>query len=293
MAEKTENSILIVGIMILVLITAGLTYYITKTSTSGISVSNQTNLTGQTPTITVSGEAMRTVTPDVLSIGLTIQTSGSTASDSETLNAAETAKVKAALVAAGLNESEIQTESYSTYPTYNQSCYDCYGYSGVVVPQVADGAAQGSASAPAMPPYPCSYSKNCTIVGYQTTHSILIKSGNTAGGGKYIDAALNSSNLTTVGYVYFSLKDQTRINIESELQVEAAASAKSKAGDIARGLGLTLGKVVSVNPNYYPVYPVYAYQNSGIGTKTAPPTEIFPTTTTMSNSVTVVYELVQ
>jgi uncharacterized protein YggE len=290
MAEKTENSILIVGIMILVLITVGLTYYITKTTTV-LPSSNQTNITGQ-PTITISGEATRTVTPDMLSIGLTIQTSGLTTSDSEALNAAETAKVKEALLAAGLNESEIHTESYSTYPTYNKSCYDCYTYSGVVVPKAADAATQGSAYA-SMPPYPCRNNENCTIVGYQTTHSILITSGNTAAGGRYIDAALNASNSTAVSYVYFSLKDQTRNKLESELQAEAAASAKSKAADIARGLGLTLGKVVSVNPSYYPNYPIYAYQSSGVETKTAPATEIFPTTTTVSSYITVVYELVQ
>ncbi|NYZ79466.1 SIMPL domain-containing protein [Candidatus Micrarchaeota archaeon] len=282
MAEKTDNSMLIVGILILVLLTAGLTYYITKT-TAVLPPSSQTNTTSK-PTITVSGEATRTVTPDVLSIGFTIQTSAVNTSDSEALNAAETAKVKAALLEAGLNKSEIHTQSYSTYPIYNQSCYSCYGVEAV---KDYSGMASSISSYP-----PCGYT-NCTVVGYQTTHSILITSGNTNEGGKYIDAALTSSNSTTVGYVYFSLKDQTRIQIESALQAEAAASAKTKAGNVASGLGATLGKIVSVNPSYYPFYPVYAYQNSAGSTKEAPPTEIFPTSTTLSSSITIVYELVQ
>src|SRR5271157_5936094 len=151
MAGKSDNSMFILGMLILVLLTAGLTYYITRTSTQvTIPQSNQT----ETPAITVSGDATRTVTPDMISIGLTIQTYGSTTSDSDALNAAETAKLKAALLATGLNESGIQTQSYDTYPVYNQSCYDCYGYgNGIVTPGAG-------ASAPMMPPYPCSYDKN-------------------------------------------------------------------------------------------------------------------------------------
>jgi hypothetical protein len=284
MAGKSDNSMFIVGILVLMLLTAGLTYYITKNSTQGsISPSNQTE---QTPTITVTGDATRTVTPDMLSVGITVQTSGLTTSDSDALNAAETAKLKAALLATGLNESEIQTQSYYTYPTYNQSCYDCYGYNnGVVIPGA------GVASAPMMP-VPCS-DENCSITGYETTQTILVTSDDVNGGGTYIDAAVNSSNSTSVDYVYFSLKDETSIQIQSELQVEAAANAKSKADDIAKGLGMTLGNIVSVNPTYNPPYPIYAYQNSASGTKSTPPTEIFPTTTTLSSSVTVVYELAQ
>jgi len=329
-----ENSMLVVGIIALVLLTAGLTYFLAKgTSPVVPPLPNQTNVSGETPTITVTGEASRTVHPDLLDIGLTISTIGSDTADSQAKNAAETASVKAALLAAGVNESEIQTVSYYTNPVYNESCSSCYpqpyysyGYGGGVAVPVngateasppAPDAAVGSAEASPgvvsggaassggvvspgypmpVPPYPCRYTDNCTIIGYKTVHSIEIKSGKTTEGGKYAEAALNASNSTSVDYVYFSVTQATSIQVDSELQAEAAASAKAKAGNIAKGLGASLGKIVSVNPNYYPIYPMYAYQG---GTKTdsvapaAPPTEIFPTTTEMSSSITVVYELVQ
>ena len=324
-----ENSMLVVGIIAIVLITAGLTYYVTKASVPAVPpLPNQTNVSGNLPTITVSGEAARAVAPDEVAVGLTVGTLGTDAPDSQAKSATETAKVKAALLAAGVNESEIQTVSYYTYAVYNESCSLCYsqqyygeGVSGGIavdaVPPVAPDANQaGSGAAPAgavsgeaassggvaysdyypspVPPYPCRYKDNCNITGYRTIHSIVIKSGKTTEGGKYVEAALGATNSTKVDYVYFSVKDETRIKVEAELQAEAAASAKAKAGNIAKGLGASLGKVVSVNPDNYRVpYPAYAYEASGMTGAAAPPTEIFPTTTQMSSYITVVYELVQ
>ena len=329
-----ENPMLVVGIIALVLLTAGLTYYMVKAETPAvIPPVNQTNISGQPATITVTGEASRTVTPDTVAVGLTISSIGPDTVVSQSRNAAETGGVKAALLAAGVNESEIQTVSYYTNPVYNESCSRCYSQT-YYYPQAAPGGVTAPANNPAsapvpdagvgsassgvasggdassgvavspgypspVPPYPCSYADNCTIVGYTTVHSITIQSNKPADGGKYLEAALNASNTTSVDYVYFSVSNAMGIKVDSELQAEAAAAAKTKAKNIATGLGASLGKIVSVNPNYYPIYPVYAYQNGAAGTTApsvppvAPPTEIFPTTTQMSSSITVVYELVQ
>jgi uncharacterized protein YggE len=294
----------------------------------------------------VRGEATRTLSPDQLIIGLTIESFGLNTSESQAQSATDTAKVKAALLAAGLNESEIQTSSYYTYAVYNDSCYsECYPYyyadydSGYAASDVvyeaepvaaarcidADGEAMagpngevyryGSADSDAgvagvsadiayldiapMPPYPCKYDDNCTVIGYKTFHVLMIKTGKTTDGGEFVEAALSAANAARVDYIYFSIKEETRVSVESELQASAAAAAKAKAENIARGLGAKLGKIVSINPDYYyPYYPVYAYDRSAYAggaesAPAAPPTEIFPTDTTMSSSITVVYELVQ
>ncbi len=321
-----ENSMLVVGIIIVVLLTAGLTYYLAKApATIVVPPANQTNLSAQPATITVTGEASQTVSPDVIDVGLTITTIDNDTSSSQSDNAAQTAAVKATLLAAGLNESEIQTVSYYTSPVYNQSCSSCYTQqyysygSGVAVP--SNGASEGSAPVPEAvsgtgtssgasgttssgvivspgypvpsPPVPCQTLGSCAIVGYETVQSIEVQSANTSDGGAYVDAALKASNSTSVDYVYFSVSDAMSNTVDSELQAEAAANAKTKGEDIASGLGASLGKIISVNPNYYPVYPVYAYQSAGTAAPPAVPTEIFPTTTQMSSSITVVYELVQ
>ena len=126
-------------------------------------------------------------------------------------------------------------------------------------------------------------------------HMISVKTGDTSSGGKLLDAA-TAVNGTRFDYVYFSLKDSTRISLESELQGEAAAAAKAKAANIASGVGAKLGKIVSINPQQNYPYPVYA--GKGVATPgeagaPAPPTEIFPSETTLYSSIVVVYELEQ
>ncbi|MCI0503502.1 SIMPL domain-containing protein [Candidatus Micrarchaeota archaeon] len=347
MAENNPT-LLVLGVVLVVLMTAGLTYYITKAGGEAPPpVQNGTNVTGETPTIMVRGEATKTLSPDLLTIGITIETLGANTSDAQSKNAQEVAKVKAALLAAGVNASDIQTNSYYTYPEYNETCrknchypYYDYQYGGEAVPAEdavyekgvgtsapaercigangeamtgpngevyrcgasasLDGAEAGVAYADVAPSYPYPYpcENNCSIIGYKTTHVLSVATGKTTEGGKMVESALNATNSSKIDYIYFSIKEETRVKVESELQASAAVAAKSKADNIAKGLGAKLGKIVSINPDYYYPYPIYAYdraESSG-GTSSAPampPTEIFPTDTTMSSSITVVYEIVQ
>jgi len=344
MAEN-NSTLLVLGVVIVVLLTAGLTYYITKTSGDIVPpLSNDTNITGEQPTITVRGEATKTLSPDLLTIGISVETLGANTSEAQSKNAQEVAKVKAALLAAGVNASEIQTSSYYTYPEYNESCHrDCYypyyGYTDGAVPadDVVYEAGSGQAEVAARcigpegeamigpnnetyrcgssagseegisysaymdiapsPPYPYPCERNCNITGYKTTHVITVASAKTTEGGKMVEAALNATDSAKIDYIYFSIKEETRVRVDSELQASAAAAAKSKADNIAKGLGAKLGKIISINPDYYyPYYPVYAYDSSyesGSSYDPKVPTEIFPSDTTMSSSITVVYELVQ
>jgi uncharacterized protein YggE len=306
--EKNSNTmLLVIGVLIVVLLTAGLTYYISKSGTN-VPPTNGTD-GGTNPSITVRGEATRTLSPDLMTLGFSLESVGSDSASSQAKSAADTAALKAALLAAGVNEGEIETSSYYTNPVYNESCYsDCpyYGYEGYGSGYSSGGAAYGASSDGAMmekaymdiapmPPYPCKREGECNVIGYKTTHSILVKSGKTTEGGKYIEAALGATNATRVDYVYFSVKEETRVAVDSALQAEAASAAKAKAQNIAAGLGARLGKIISINPDYYyPYYPVYAYDNRGGTAVSSPaPTEIFPTDTQMSSSITVVYGLEQ
>ena len=88
--------------------------------------------------------------------------------------------------------------------------------------------------------------------------------------------------------------------MESELAAEAAQAAKSKAEGIARGLGASLGRIVSIQTGYYyPPYYEYGYAKGGVtdsvtvGAEEAVPAEIFPQELTLSSSIYVVYEIKQ
>ncbi len=341
MAENSAT--LMIGILAVVLLTAGLTYIMAKEGALAPPAGNDTG-GGSEPTITVRGEAARTLSPDLLTLGLAITTSGNDTLSSQSANAAETAKAKAALLAAGLDASQIETTSYYTYPEYNGSCYGgyypYYDYSGPyysegsepavaeAVPYPAEGDAErclgpdgepiigpngtvyrcgndenGSVEGGAPPegvsmdiaPYPPPYHKECKIIGYKTTHSLALKANDTSKGGAYVEAALNATAFAKVEYVYFSIREDTRLEAEAGLQAEAARAAKSKAEGIAQGLGARLGKVVAVNPEWNYPYPVYAYDARGMAEPdaAAAPTEIFPGETTMYGYITVEYELLQ
>ena len=298
-----DNTTLIIGIVALVLITAGLTYLIAKSGEVGPIIINGTNQTSENPTITVRGEASKTVTPDLLTIGLSVEGNGTTVKESQQEAAAKMARVKSALLAEGVKESDIQTSSFYTQPIYNTTCDYPYGKPMPVEPDGGigssdSGGASGSAPSEAIAPdyyypYPYPYCDYSQVIGYRTIHSVLVKTGQVNEGGELIDAATSDDD-ARFDYVYFSLKESTRIAIEEELQGMAAASAKAKAAKIAQGVGATLGRLVSINPDqYYYPYPVRGGVAYPEGDASAPPTEIFPSETTMSASMIVVYELEQ
>ncbi|MFN7990693.1 MAG: SIMPL domain-containing protein [Candidatus Micrarchaeia archaeon] len=297
MAEN-NSMLLVIGVIVIVLITAGLTYFIAKSGASAGPFQNGTNQTDGRPTITVRGEASKNFAPDLLTIGITVEGNGTTVSDSQKDAAAKVSKLKAALLSKGVKESEIQTSAFYTSPIYNNSCYNCYPrpipYYGESGTPAVEGQAIDAVYPSPMPPYPYCDSSRCEPIGYKTVHSLTIKSEKTSEGGSLVDSALASDG-AKFDYVYFSLKESTRIDAESALQGDAAAAAKSKAKRIADGIGAKLGKVVSINPDqYYPPYPAYA--GSGMAYPESPgskPSEIFPSETTLSSSIVVVYELEQ
>jgi len=318
MAEKNYiigPGTMALAVVFIIVLTAGLTYYITKGQAPA---GNQTNYSSMS-TITVRGEAARTVTPDLLTIGVTVETTGADASAAQAENARQVDRLKAALLANGVKENELETSSYYTYPVYNDSCYRCptqyynpyypRGYPAGDVMEagaVADGVAESGVAVPDYPPsidyypipssYPCGNPEGCTIIGYKTVHSLAVKTGKINDSSGVMGAMLGVSN-TSIDYIYFSLKEETRILVEGELQGAAALNARTKAANIASGLGSSLGRLVSVNTEGYPYYPypLYAYQKDAYGGAEAsvPPTEVFPTDLTMSNSVVAVYELAQ
>ncbi len=183
--------------------------------------------------IGVSATASTRVAPDLLNLQLRVQTESTNAKTSQEDNAGVMADLKAKLRALGLNDSSMQTVSYSVDPVYD-STYACDS--------------RGAN---------CHY--DSVLTGYRTTHSLSVELTDLGKGGDVIDAASTAgTNQTFVDYVQFTLKDETRRSVQKDLLEEASGEAKSKAQSIADGLGITLGKVLSASESYsyYPT-PVY------------------------------------
>jgi len=301
-----DRMTVLLSVAMIVVLVAGATYVFT----SNAQAQPAQNVTGnetEMPKISVSGEATRTVSPDLLIMGIAVEAQKATASEAEAENARMTAKVKGALLAAGVLESEIETASYYTYPVYNNSCDYYPPCRGDVCPMTAEGGyAEGYVGEDTgvaytdsymVPPYRCDQ----TIIGYMATHSIMVKTSNIHNGGEIIDAISAANASARFDYQYFSLKDETRIRYENELAGMAAQSARQKAQSIASGLGAELGRIVDIQTNYY--YPPYYYAKDYAmaegGMATSAPavepitTEIFPQDLTISSSIYVTFEIKQ
>jgi hypothetical protein len=203
-------------------------------------------------TISVSADAKRSVSPDLLTIQFSIDTLNTTAKTSQSENAAMMDSVKSSLKSNGINEEDIETVNYNIYPEYKTDwiCPDAAVKCDDVVRVY-----------------------NTTLAGYRTVHSVSVGVKELGSGGDMLDLIV-SSGANRIDSVYFSLKDSTRKDLEMSLLQEASENAKLKAQKIALGLGSRLGDAVSASTNYYytPIYGNYvnvkADSASGAGVST-------------------------
>jgi uncharacterized protein YggE len=260
-----KNSGIIVLVLALILITAGLGYIYGKSQASG---------SDDIPTVTVQGEAARTVSPDLLVLTFTSEGFGNTTALAQSNASVILSSFKSRLLANGISEDEIETSSFHTYPVYNYS--EC----SFKEPYYEDYI---------MPPHDCERE----LMGYKAVHTIKVNTDDTRNGGTLADAVVSDN--VQLSYIYFTLTESSRIKIETELEREAAEAAKKKAEGIAEGLGAKIGKVVSVKTEgYYWDEPMPRYLEVSEDSS-APPaeTEFFPRNLDLSSTITVVYELRQ
>jgi len=227
-----------VALALFVVLTASFAYMAIKPSSANqITIGNLTASQVE-KTISVSADAKRSVSPDLLTIQFSVETLKMTAKESQSENAARMDSVKSSLKGNGIKEEDIETVSYSIYPEYetNWVCPDlsvkCEDFE---------------------------RTSNTTLKGYKTVHSVAVKVKDLDSGGDMLDLII-SSGANSVDSVYFSLKDSTRKDLELSLLQEASENAKLKAQRIANGLGSRLGDAVSASTSYYyaPVYNNYA-----------------------------------
>ncbi|WP_139492843.1 SIMPL domain-containing protein [Brevibacillus dissolubilis] len=86
--------------------------------------------------INVNGTGSVSITPDVVYVQFGVQTTEKTATEAHQKNAAEFAKVKAALNKAGIADKDIQTVQFSTYPQYSYSDKDGQKITGYTVQNI-------------------------------------------------------------------------------------------------------------------------------------------------------------
>jgi uncharacterized protein YggE len=162
-------------------------------------------------TVSVTGNARVTTTPDRFSFNVSVQTISPTVEEAVNENNAKVAAVIAALKNAGAKADEIQTSNFSIYPQQDYSQQQ-----------------QG---------------KLPRLIGYQVSNSITVTKKEIASAGKLLQAAIGAGVNQSSG-LSFSVSDPSRGRNEG---LRAAfADARAKASLLAQAAGRILGPAIAI-----------------------------------------------
>jgi uncharacterized protein YggE len=247
MAEKDTYANLVFAVIMAIAILGGAYMLSTSMPQPVVNIEENPNVyVSSTPpehTIDVSATVTDYMEPDLLVVGLTVETETEDAKESQEETAVKVAAVEAAIKALGVKDEDIKTSRYSV-DVVRESHYICRNKTGET---------------------DCYW--DYVIKGYKTTHSLVVNIENLDAGGDIVDAAVDAG--AEVDYISFTLKPETREETKKELLAEASSEAKSKAESIASGLGVEAGDAFSASESYY-YYPVYREYDYMMAAEEAP-----------------------
>lgn len=168
-------------------------------------------------TVTVSGNGHASVTPDRFTFNVGVQTVSPTVEDAVAENNRRVASVIAALKKAGAQDKDIQTSQFSIYPQQNYE--------------------QG---------------KLPTIVGYQVSNNVTVRSTKVGDAGRLLGVAVASGVNNSSG-INFEVADPARGRDEG--LKSAFDDARAKASVLATSAGRTLGRALMISEGTQVVEP--------------------------------------
>ena len=209
-------------------------------------------------TISVTGTARMTVPPDRAVTYLQVVTrSNASADEAKDQNANVSDAVMTALLKAGVDRKDIETEGFSVYPEYDY---------------VQD--------------------RGQVLKGYAATNSMKVTASDFDDIGKIIDASVDAGAL--VSYINYELSTAKLNEYKVSALANASLDARTKAEAIASGLGKSLGSLASVTAsdyNYAP-YPLYRAESSaGAADAKQIATNLPPGNIDVTATVQVAYEI--
>jgi hypothetical protein len=180
-------------------------------------------------TITATGTATTSISPDIVTLQFGVDTEAKTAQDAISANSQAMDSVVTAVTGLGITKDEISTASFSIYPVYNYSVPD-----------------------------PLTGIQKTTLTGYKASNTLSVKTTNLSLTGKIIDSAVGAG-ANRVDNVSFSLSPDKQQSAQNDLISKAVVDAKSKAEKALDPLGKKIIGVKTVNLSNYvpPPRPVY------------------------------------
>ena len=173
--------------------------------------------------ISITGEGVANVAPDMAVISLTVLREAETAREALDANNEAMAKVLAAMKDEDIAERDLQTGAFSIQPRW-------------VYPENKDGRTD--------PP---------KITGYTVNNTLTVRIRDLTRLGAILDSSV-SLGVNQGGDVMFTNDDQD--TIRNEARLDAVAKAKAKAEAMVGALGVTLGRITQVSENSYSAPPM-------------------------------------
>ena len=193
----------------------------------GCQASGSTTLTANTNQqtgISVSGQGIVYVTPDIINIQLGIQAQAATVADAQSQAATAMNNVLAALTSNGVAKADVQTQNYNIQQTTR--------YDNIKQQEIS--------------------------TGYQVINYVNVKVRDVTKAGVILDAVTAAGgDLTRVNSVQFSLNDPTSAN--NQARDQAMADAKATASQLASDASVKLGNPLSISESEVsPISKMYA-----------------------------------
>lgn len=216
-----------------------------------------------TDTISVTGSGQAAMPPDVARVSFTVQNTDKAVSDAQ---AATTKQANAALAYVkqqGIADKDVKTLSYNISPQYTYpTCTATY----------------------------CPPDRTPKVTGYQVSETVQITMHDLTKVGDMLQG-LGNLQVQNVSGPSFGLEDPTAGY--DAARADAIAKAKAQAADLAKQLGVSLGKIVNFNESsgsYPPV--MYATGMGAADSSVKAPAPNVPTgENTYNASVTITYEI--
>jgi len=181
-------------------------------------------------TISVTGTATTSLSPDLVTLQFGVDTEAKTAQDAISANSQAMNSIVAAVTSLGITKDEISTASFNIYPVYNDSVPD---------PQTGI--------------------HKTILTGYRASNTLFVKTTKLSLAGNIIDSAVGAG-ANRVDSVSFSLSPQKQQSVQDDLLSKAVVNAKSKAEKALDPLGQKIigVKLVSLSDiNTPPPPPIY------------------------------------
>ena len=195
-------------------------------------------MAGESGTLTVTGQATSSTSPDMAVLRVGVETSGASATPTLRENATALLRVVQALMQIGIPQGDIETAGLSVLPRYAPQTspgFDAHGSTGLLGAQLFGGAATAVEALP--------------IVGYTVTSAVnvtLREAAQLNRAGEVLDVAVGAGANFSIG-ISFQLRDEAALR-RSALDA-AVRDARAKAEALAAAVSRQAGPALTINEN--------------------------------------------